>query len=620
MCIRPSEPKPTILAGWLLLLLIDVFFLRWVWIHFDNWGFWDWDYQQSLLEATRIAVVEYGELPLWNLWIAGGVSLAGNTLNHAWGPCIVWVFAFGTPIGTKLCIAFYLLLAQVGVWRLARIRGLEAPGALLAAAVFTLGGVYAHRLTHGHFEWIAIAWMPHVLFYLHRWLERPSLRTLALGGACFAFIVLDGGPYQFAFFAIFSGSYALTLAAIQRSARPIIGMPQIALLGTALAAIKLVPVYEIVTRYPRETPHNNFYGAPFEPTALETLTQMFVSRSQSHDPGLWMPYVLNVGCYVGWIALGLASWALVRRLRKNAPWGGLALLFLWIALGAAAPPDLWGRLHELPFLSALRVPSRFNVYVLLLLALLAGEGLDLATASIRRDAHERRRDLLGALPAAIALAAVIDLAWVNGEIFRVAFSIPPIETNLHEDFAHYRRSPHLIRYQKTALYPVHPNWPGATFPAILENRGVLSTYRTVGGRVHAIPLESIRHRGEAWMQGASREALLDTEITPNSLRARTDGRAGRVVFNVNYDPGWRSRTPGTSAVFASNGLVAVDVTEGTRALRIDYRPTSFVWGATISLASLAATALAIALDRRHRATTAQTAHETAREYGSVESP
>jgi hypothetical protein len=606
-------------VGWLLLLLIDAFFLRWIWAHFGNWGFWDWDYQQSLLEATRISVVEYGELPLWNAWIAGGVSLAGNTLNHAWGPSILWILAFGTPIGTKLCLAFYLLLAQVGVWRLARIRGLEASGALLAAAVFTLGGVYAQRLTHGHFEWIAIAWMPHVLFYLHRWLERPCLRPLALGGACFAFIVLDGGPYQFAFFSIFSGAYALTLAALRRSTRPLTGMPGIALVGAGLAAIKLVPVYEIVTRYPREAPHNNFYGAPFEPTVLETLAQMFVSRSQSHDPEMWMPYVLNVGCYVGWITLGLASWALFRRLRVNAPWGGLALFFLWIALGAAAPVDLWGLLHELPFLSALRVPARFNVYVLLLLALLAGEGLELATASARRHAHAHSRGLLAALPATIALAAVIDLAWVNGEIFRVAFSIPPIETNRHEDFAHYRRSPHLVRYKQSALYPVHPNWPGATFPAILENRGVLHTYRTVGGRAHAIPLESIRHRGEAWMLGADREALLETEITPNSLRATTDGRAGRVVFNVNYDPGWRSRTPGTSAVVESSGLVAVDVAEGTRALRIDYRPTSFVWGTAMTLAFLAATAVSIGLDPRHRRPATPTSPETKREQGSVES-
>ncbi|MBW2427242.1 MAG: hypothetical protein JRG86_23575 [Deltaproteobacteria bacterium] len=121
------------------------------------------------------------------------------------------------------------------------------------------------------------------------------------------------------------------------------------------------------------------------------------------------------------------------------------------------------------------------------------------------------------------------------------------------------------------------------------------------------------------MQGTSREALVETEITPNSLRARTDGRAGRVVFNVNHDAGWRSRTPGTSAVVESKGLVAVDFAEGTRALRIEYRPTSFVWGAAISLACLAATALAITLDRRPGGAAAPMSHETEREHGCVES-
>ena len=36
-----------------LFLILDLVFLRWVWIHFFNWGFWDWDYQHTLLEAAR---------------------------------------------------------------------------------------------------------------------------------------------------------------------------------------------------------------------------------------------------------------------------------------------------------------------------------------------------------------------------------------------------------------------------------------------------------------------------------------------------------------------------------------------------------------------------------------
>ena len=38
--------------------LVDLLFLRWVYLHFGHWGFWDWHYQLTLLEAARLAVVE----------------------------------------------------------------------------------------------------------------------------------------------------------------------------------------------------------------------------------------------------------------------------------------------------------------------------------------------------------------------------------------------------------------------------------------------------------------------------------------------------------------------------------------------------------------------------------
>ena len=442
-------------------------------------------------------------------------------------------------------------------------------------------------MTHGHFEWIAIAWMPHVLFYLHRWLERPSGRPLALGGLCFGFLFLDGGPYQFVFFSLFAAAYASTLAARRRSSRPLLALPSIAVIGAGIAAIKLVPVFEVATRFPRTTSAVNFYGAPFEPTTRGLLAQMFLSRRQAHDPELWMPYILNVGCYVGWIVLAFATWAVIRRFRANAAWLMLCLVFLWISLGPASPIDLWQILHELPLLSALRVPTRFNVYVLLLVALFAGEGLQLAIGEVRRRLEGRALLVARVALISLAVAAVADLAWVNGAIFRVAFSIPPLEVQRSPEFAHSDRSPYLATYKESALYPVHPNWPGAAYPSILGNRGVIRTYRTVRSPSRVVAVDSIRYQGEVLMRGQGRDAIVDFEITPNHLFATTDGRAGTLVFNVNHAAGWKTRSPGTGEVFASTGLLAVEVEEGTRHVRIDYRPASFILGAGISSVTLA---------------------------------
>lgn len=585
-----------IALGCLALLALDAIFLRWIWQHFELWGIWDWDYQQVLLEAARTAVIDHGQLPLWNPFLGGGVSLAGNTLNHVWGPSFLPVLLFGTATGVKLCLPLYLLIGQWGMGRLARARGLGSLAAFFAAALFTLGGVFAQRLTHGHFEWIAIAWMPHVLASLHRAGERLELRPVALGGLAFAFLFLDGGPYQFAFFSLFAGAYAVVLAIQAGRLRPLIAVAALGVVGASLAALKLFPVYEMVSRFPRPTDAVNFYGAPFVPTAGEILQQMFVSREQGHDPSRWMPYVLNVGCYVGWVPLLLAAAGALTNLRRNVPWLALGSVFLWIVMGPASPVDAWAVLHELPFLSSLRVPARFNVYLLILIALLAGEGLQ---RWVRGGAAGSRR---GVFAVALVALVAIDLAWVNGETFKVAFSVPPMELQRQERFSQYKVSPYLDRYRDTALYELHPNWPSASFPAALENRGVIRSYRTVRTPSHAAAFDAPGYLGEVVMVGEPLGALTTTEVTPNHLLVETDGRAGTVVFNVNHDDGWRAADAGTPDPVARGGLVAVELAAGATHAALVYRPASFLWGAAWSgLSAVALVILGIRASRRRRA-------------------
>ncbi len=589
------------ILGAVLLLALDAFFLRWVWLHFDHWGFWDWDYQQTLLEVARISILEHHQLPLWNPYIGGGVSLAGNTLNHVWSPSFALILLFGTTAGVKLCIPVYLAIAQFGMWRLARARTQGPLAALLAAVVFTLGGVYAQRLTHGHFEWIAIAWMPHVLVYLHRALARVDERSVWLGGIAFAFVFLDGGPYQFAFFALFAGAYAATLGIEHKSLRPLEDLAVIGGIGVCLAAIKLFPVYEVASRFPRLTLSDiSFYGAPFTPTAGEILHQMFVSRAQEHDPELWMPYILNVGCYVGWIPLLLVGYAVVRNFRRNAVWVALSLVLLSLALGAASPLNLWRLLHELPFLSSLRVPARFNVYLLILLSLLAGEGLQRIVETLQQKSHGTLPGWLKRWPEALAAALVIgvavDLAWVNGRVFRVAFSIPAQEIQRQEHFAHYFDSPYLERQKQTALFKTHPNW-NATFPAVLENRGVLQSFRTILSGRSAIPMGAKEYKGEVWMHDEAHEAIVSQRITPSELSVQTDGRPGVVVFNVNHDPGWKSITPGAADPIKIRGRLALRLAAGETEVTLQYRPTAFTLGALLTAATLAV-GLVRALRRR----------------------
>ena len=561
-----------------LFILLDIVFLRWVVIHFPNWGIWDWDYQLTLLEVSRSTILDYHQIPLWNPFIRGGVSLAGNTLNHVWGPCFIPILLFGSVTGVKVCFFLYLLIAQCGMFLLSRYHGLSRESAFLSSLLYSLGGVYAHRLTHGHFEWIAIAWIPFIILAVHQNTARLNKKNLCWGGLCAAFLFLDGGPYQFAFLGVFLAFYITLLAIQSKSLRPLAAVTIIFIIGASLASIKLIPMYEMVTKYPREGGEFGFYGLTEPPPASSMLYQMFLSRNQHHDPDAWMPYKLNVGCYVGWIPLLLACVGIGTRSRKNWPLIVAGLVIFWIMLGPSAPVDIWHSLSALPGLTMLRIPSRFNVFALFTIALLAGEGMEM----LKEKAHNMKR--VRFIPIFIVALIALDLLWVNGKVFRVAFCIPPIPAEAKGDFKNYAQSPYLEHYRNRALYRIFHNLRSAVLPAVRENRGVIDTFSTIDCVAHAFSFDDPRYRGEAWFEEEAGKVIRVT-VTPNRIKITTNGAGKTLFINQNYDSGWKARGAQPGAISVRNGLISADLSPGQREIELVYFPYSFLAGTLITLIS-----------------------------------
>jgi len=395
-----------------------------------------------------------------------------------------------------------------------------------------------------------------------------------------AFIFLDGGPYQFTFFTVFVGVYATLQCLRNRSGRPLAALALILFLGSGLAAIKLFPVWQTVSQFPRTVTESNFYGAPFSIKAPAFLYQAFLARSQEHSADLWMPYILNVGSYVGLLPMLFAIVGIIAFWRQRWVEIVTAVLFIWITLGSVMSWTPWDLLDKLPGLSMLRVPSRFNVFVLLLIALLAALGLQVLA---QRWGNIDKSKLFCGI---ILMVVAADLLWVNGEVFKVAFSIPPVAVQRHDKFINYRISPFWPNYKGSILYKTFPNWPSALYPAVLENRGVIENYRTIPFPSHALAFGARGYRGEVrFLDGEG--GLVDYMLTPNVIAARTTGRAGTLVFNCNYDGGWKCKGSAGAAVFDQNGLLAVRLSEGQKMVMLSYRPFSFVLGASVSFLFLA---------------------------------
>ncbi|NNL68018.1 MAG: hypothetical protein HKP30_17350, partial [Myxococcales bacterium] len=182
-------------------LLADVVFLRAVWTHPDHWGIWDWDFALALFEVARKTILEFGELPLWNPWMGGGTTLVGNPLANSFAPSFLPVLVFGTVPGVKIVLLLYTWIAQIGTFRLARASALGIPAALLAAGVFSWGGVFAQHFTHGHITWVGYAWLPFLLLAFQRATAPGPVDArrgppLAAAAVFLAASFLDGGPYH----------------------------------------------------------------------------------------------------------------------------------------------------------------------------------------------------------------------------------------------------------------------------------------------------------------------------------------------------------------------------------------------------------------------------------------
>ena len=588
-----------------LFLVLDLVYLYWLWAHFSLWGIWDWDLQESLLEAARVSIVEHGQLPLWNPFLGGGSTLVGHPLGRTFNPSFLPVLLLGTIPGVKVAILLYLGLAQWGMLRLCRAQGLSTGAAVLGAAVFSFGGCFAQHLTHGHYEWLAYAWLPWIVASLER-AAAPDpganpLRPTLAGGLFLGLCFLDGGPYHYCFVPLFLVLYAALLAAREHSGRPLLACAAIGVLGAGLAAIQIVPVVETVLAFPRPTRAlNNYYGLPYQPTLWQVLYQGYLSRAQAHDPAQWMPFVLNVGSYVGPLPLLLAALAAVWDRARAWPIAAAGLLSACIAFSAVLPVNLWALLHLLPGFSSLQVPVRFNLFVLFALALLAARGLEVAAGLVRERLvrlERGERALALALGAFVALV-VADLFVVHLPGFKFAFSVVPIRSLPPGEFSHYGESPYSRAYPANALYRVAPNWPNATYPTLLENRGVVRSYREIPYPRQAIAADAPDYPGrEAW-PGEGGAEVVSVDVTPNVIEVRIDGSGGRIVVNQNYHWGWRVEGNAVGPVESSDGLLSVRVPPGPGRFVLEFRPASFQIGVGLTLASAAAALAALALARR----------------------
>jgi Bacterial membrane protein YfhO len=352
------------------------------------------------------------DLPLWNPHISGGRPYLANAQSAIFSP-FSWpsyLLPFWWSLG--VVAALKLFLGAFGAYVLGRALGMRFGGALLAGIVFAFGTFFIVWLS-----WPLTNIFPLLpwLFLLSELLVRRAAPLPAAGLAGLVALTYFGGHPETTFHALFATAVFFAFRLLLRAreerwearalVRPVVTFGLSFAAGTAIAAVMLLPFYELLIHSGdldrRQGEPSGFW--PRKYLGALFLHDYWGRPTQQSDID---PFMQIRGWYAGGLTLMLAGAALI--LRPTATRVAVALFGIFAASMVVGTGPAFDLLTEYApgFSSAHN--QRMLIYCLFGLALLAGWGLDDLTGP---EVAGRRRTLVLGFA---ALIFVVPLVWMTG--------------------------------------------------------------------------------------------------------------------------------------------------------------------------------------------------------------
>lgn len=340
-----------------------------------------WDYRAQTMLA--------GRLPLWNPYLFMGAPFLANSQAGVFYP-LNWPLIFlSAPAAVRISIVAHVIIAAWGAYALARrASSLDPLPAAFAASVFAFGGYLTAQVEHVN-QLQGLAWLPLALLATHRIFRPPShpatqppvivhCSLLSL----FIALQLTAGHTQTAFITLvacgvvaFQFTIRNSRFAIKTSSLSIVNWALCILLAFGLAAIQLVPTYELSRLSLRSG------GLPLNEAVSFSLNPLLLGRALL--PGYSRVIFSEFVAYIGVIPLVLAAFAVYSFIaNRNSQFAIpnsqfailLAALGLFFALGGYNPIYLLIA-RFVPGFNFFRVPARWLALWALGASILAGHGL-----------------------------------------------------------------------------------------------------------------------------------------------------------------------------------------------------------------------------------------------------
>lgn len=363
-------------------------------------------------DAYYVSQLRQGVVPLWDPTILGGhPSLANGWSAELYPPRLALLALFPQWVAHGLYLMLHAFLAGLFSLLLLRRLGAGRLGALVGALAWMLNGYVMVWLEYGHTVATA-ALLPLVLLLYEESLRRRSLAWTALAAVAVGLALLSGsiqrGLYLLVALTCYAAYRLVTSYLAERRPRsvvwPLASYALAVATGFALAAVVLLPTFELIARSQRLTLSlaelfpkpwlrvgllaafvaPGIAGGPTYPIDLYRLAQTNANEFQG---------------YAGVLPLVLALAALTRRRGPAVFFGLLALGALLLALGTPLYLALY---YLVPGFDKLG-PQRLLILYAFGVAMLAGFGAHRLTLP---DGARLARRLRRWLAAALALWAI----------------------------------------------------------------------------------------------------------------------------------------------------------------------------------------------------------------------
>ena len=398
-------------------------------LQFHPWHVYAWETLKS------------GHLPLWNPLSGLGAPLIANYQSAFFYPpnwiyfLLAWMGGEAAMAwGMGLLAAAHLSLAGVGMVRLARELGLTPTAQTVSGLAFGLSG---YLVTRSHFLSInaVVAWLPWILWAVYRLINSTSFRqTLerALSVTFFLSLLLLAGHAQTAWYTLLlAGMWVIFWGWNHTSRvtprvlrfkflfRAVLLFALASLLAATLAAIQLLPTAELLSHSQRANGAEYDFVMTYSFWPWRFLGLLAPGLFGSPVTGDYWGYgnFWEDAIYIGLLPLILALRAIFTKKSSTSKLPlsffrfltSLTALSFLLALGQNTPifPFLY---RFIPTFDLFQAPTRYSIWAVFALALLAGMGAETWTRPIGKKAHGRA--MRGVVSATAVFFGALAVGWV----------------------------------------------------------------------------------------------------------------------------------------------------------------------------------------------------------------